>query len=129
MAWITNALDAQADVVADTCAFQTLSREWGSVYKLRVRTRVTEYRGLAESIGKNFGTDASYITQTTGSYYFEHYTRKMERRKANAAGGWTATKTETWSGLYKNNSYLPVNTLLESVFTDTDPQAPTPPSS
>lgn len=124
MAWITNASNAQADVVADTCAFQTLSREWGSVYKLRVRTRVTEYRGLAESIGKNFGTDASFVTQTGGSYYFEHYTRKAERRKANAAGGWTATITETWSGLYMNNSYMNVNTLDESVFTAADPQAP-----
>ncbi len=125
MAWITNASNAQADVVADTCAFQTLSREWGSVYKLRVRTRVTEYRGLAESIGKNFGTDASFVTQTGGSYYFEHYTRKAERRKANAAGGWTATITETWSGLYRDGSYMSVNRLNESVFTAADP---TPPS-
>ena len=124
MAWITNASNAQAEVVSDTCSFQTLSREWGSVYKLRVRTRATEYRGLDVSLAKNFGTDASYITQTAGTYYFEHYTRKVERHKANAAGGWTVTVNEAWSGLYMNNSYMAVNTLPESVFTAADPQAP-----
>ena len=103
MGWITSS--PTGEVVSDTCGFQTLSREWGSVYKLRVRTRVTEYRGLAESFAKNYGSDASAVTQTGGSYYFEHFTRKVERRKANAAGGWTVSITETWSALYKNNTW------------------------
>lgn len=122
MGWISSSQDAVEDVVRDDIGFQTLSREWGHVYKLRVRTRVKEARGLARSVALTFGTDTSKVTQTTGTYYFEHYTRKVERRKANAADGWTVTVTETWSALYEDNVWM--NGCAAHYFTDSDPAEP-----
>lgn len=122
MGWISSSQDAVEDVVRDDIGFQTLSREWGHVYKLRVRTRVKEARGLARSVALTFGTDASKVTQTSGTYYFEHYTRKVERRKANAADGWAVTVTETWSALYEDNTWM--NGCAAHYFTDADPSEP-----
>ena len=123
MSWINAAADVVVDVVSDTLGFQTLGREWGSVYKLRVRTRVKEARALSRAFAKTYGADASMVTQTTGTYYFEHYTRKVERRKANAADGWTVVITETWSALYQNTTWI--NGCAESFFTAEDPGEPT----
>ena len=122
MAWITDLQDVIEDVIRDDIGFQTLSREWGHVYKLRVRTRIKDVRALDRSIALTYGTDSSKVTQTTGTYYFEHYTRKVERRKANAADGWTVTVTETWSALYQDNTWM--NGCSASYFTDANPSEP-----
>ena len=123
MGWISNARDAVEDLVDDDISFQTLSREWGHVYKLRVRTRVKEARGLDRSVALTYSSDSSKVTQTTGSYYFEHYTRKVRRRKANPADGWTVTITETWSALYQDNTRI--DGCAEECFTDENPTEPT----
>ena len=123
MAWISSSQNAVEDVIRDSLGFQTLSREWGHVYKLRVRTRIKEVRGLARSTALSYSSDASKVTQTTGTYYFEHYTRKVERRKANAADGWTVTITETWSALYEDNTWM--NGCAATYFTADNPSEPT----
>lgn len=123
MGWISSALDAEEDVMSDSIAFQTLSREWGHVYKLRVRTRVKEARALDRTLALSYSSDSSKVTQTTGSYYFEHYTRKVERRKANPADGWTVTITETWSALYQDATWM--NGCAETYFTSDNPTEPT----
>ncbi len=123
MGWISSAQDAEEDVVSDTIAFQSLGREWGHVYKLRVRTRVKEARALSRAMALTYASDSSKVTQTTGSYYFEHYTRKVERRKANPADGWTVTITETWSALYQDATWM--NGCAATCFTDANPQEPT----
>ena len=123
MGWISSLQNVQEDVVSDSIAFQTLSREWGHVYKLRVRTRVKEARALSRSLALTYSSDSSKVTQTTGSYYFEHYTRKVERRKANQADGWTVTITETWSALYQDTTWM--NGCKETYFTSNNPTEPT----
>ena len=123
MGWISSSQNVQEDVVSDSIAFQTLSREWGHVYKLRVRTRVKEARALSRSLALTYSSDSSKVTQTTGSYYFEHYTRKVERRKANQADGWTVTITETWSALYQDTTWE--NGCAETYFTSDNPTEPT----
>ena len=122
MGWITDSQQVSADVVSDSIGFQTLSREWGHVYKLRVRTRVKEARALARSVALTYSSDASKVTQTTGTYYFEHYTRKVERRKANAADGWTVVITETWSALYQDSTWM--NGCAATYFTEANPGEP-----
>ena len=123
MGWISSSQNVQEDVVSDSIAFQTLSREWGHVYKLRVRTRVKEARALARTLALSYSSDSSKVTQTTGSYYFEHYTRKVERRKANQADGWTVTITETWSALYQDATWM--NGCAATYFTSENPTEPT----
>jgi len=105
MGWIENIAEVSDCVVRDGVAFQTLSREWGSVYKLRVRTRVREARALSRNLALTYSSDSSKVWQTAGTYYFEYYTRKVERSRANAADGWTVLTTETWSALYRNNTW------------------------
>lgn len=123
MGWISDAQYAVEDVISDDIGFQTLSREWGHVYKLRVRTRVKEARGLARSVALAYSSDSSKVTQTTGSYYFEHYTRKVNRRKANHADGWTVSITETWSALYQDATWM--CGCAGTYFEDLNPAEPT----
>ena len=101
MAWSSSGFSV---LLEDECGYQTLAREWGSVWKLRTRTRVTETRGLTESAALTFGEDVSYFTVTSGILYFAHYTRSVRRRKAQG-NGWSVTVTETWSAAYKNSTW------------------------
>lgn len=92
-----------SDVIEDESSYQALSREWGHVYKLRQRTRITEVRGLTRSAALGYSTrEVTFFTQTSGSYYFAHFTRTVKRRKADPSDGWKVTLTETWAALYRD---------------------------
>ena len=108
------------DVIEDEINRQALAREWGSVYTLRQRTRVTEVRGLTRSAALTYGTDVSYFTvQNWVAHYFAHYTRTVKRRKADPSDGWTVTITETWAAVYQDGEWL--RGAAESYFTDANP--------
>lgn len=113
-----------SDVIEDECYYQALAREWGYVYKLRQRTRVTEVRGLTRSAALTYGTDVSYFTvQAWVAHYFAHYERKIKRRKADPSDGWTVTISETWAAVYQNGNWL--RGAAEHYFTDENPAAMT----
>ena len=93
------------DVVEDSVEYQTLTREWGYIWKLRTRTRIVEIRGLSESAALTYGNDVAYYTDTGGQLYFAHFTCTVKRRKANEAGAWTVTLTKKWAAAYKNSTW------------------------
>lgn len=104
MAWIDSSASAQLVVTDDVCGYQMLTREWWNVYKLRVRTITKEARALTKACAFSLASDVTHITQTGGTYFFERYTRHVERRRTNAADGWAVTVTEKWAALYRNGT-------------------------
>ena len=102
MGWLSS---GTAEVKEDSCEYQTLTREWGNVWKLRTRTRVEEIRGLTRSAALAYGTDVAYYTVTNGQLYFAHFTRSVRRYKANAADGWRVVVTKKWSAAYENSTW------------------------
>lgn len=122
MAWLDS---TTGDVIDDQSGYQTQSREWGNYYRMRTRERITEYRGLKRSAALDTTTfsDTSKIAQTPGTFYFDKYVRTITRRKANAADGWTVTKTEKWCALYQNETWF--CGAPESCFTAQNPTEPT----
>ena len=93
------------DVVEDSVEYQTLTREWGYIWKLRTRTRVVEVRGLTRSAALTYGNDVAYYTDTGGQLYFAHFTCTVTRMKANDADGWTVRLVKKWAAAYKNSAW------------------------
>ena len=116
MAWDSTGTE---EVIEDIIESQTLTREWGKIWKLRTRTRVVVVKGLTRSAALTYSSDAAFYTSTTGQLYFAHFTRTVGRRKANEADGWTVTLTKKWSAAYYNNAWQ--CGAAESYFTAENP--------
>ena len=128
MAWLSpndaNAAFSAREVVDDTEAWQVEAREWGTTFwKRRIRTRVSELRGLtrdaALALSANSSSASSKITNSYGSAYFEHYSCQCRKSKSNAADGWKVTFTERWQAAYQNGELF--RGCAEHYFTDSYP--------
>ena len=138
MAWISDNTDARlqkcAVVTSDDRYWQPIEyqkRVYGisingvfiqtavsmDAYVMRVREKVIEYRGLTEEQAAKVGKESiiSGPVVEGASYYFEHYTCRVSRRRANDARGWIVTVSEKWQAFYENGTYK--GGAEESVFT------------
>lgn len=131
MAWLSsndaNAAFSAREVVDDTEAWQVEAREWGTTFwKRRIRTRVSELRGLtrdaALALSANSSSASSKITNSYGSAYFEHYSCQCRKSKSNAADGWKVTFTERWQAAYQNGTLF--SGCAAHYFTDSNPAVP-----
>ena len=79
--------------------------EW---VEFRIRERVTRYSGVTLAQALAMGGDTTTRTPLTqnGTEIFESYSAKFSRRRANPCGGYDVLKTEKWTALYVNGSYV-----------------------
>lgn len=115
------------EVIDDIEVWQVQTREWGTVFwKHRIRNRVSEVRGLSRSAAlvysQSTSASQSQVTNSYGTAYFEHYSSQVQKRKANAADGWTVTITEKWVALYQNGTLF--SGCAAHYFTDANPAVP-----
>ncbi len=127
MAWLTSASFADRVVVDDTEVWQVQTREWGDTFwKHRIRTRVSELRGLSRATALAFSQSgsaaSSRVTNSYGTAYFEHYSCTCQKRRTNAADGWTVTFTEKWVACYQNDTLF--SGCAAHYFTDANPAVP-----
>lgn len=127
MGWQESVAFSDREVIDDSEVWQVQLREWGNTFwKHRIRTRVSEIRGCSRSaalgLAANSSASASKITNSYGSAYFEHYTCTAQKRKANAADGWTVTFTERWVAAYQNDTLF--SGCAAHYFTDANPAVP-----
>lgn len=70
--------------------------------KLRVREKVTEYRGHTSADDTIQAVSAASIQTTGGTYVFNSYECSVSRRRVNDAGFWRYTVKRVYRALYIN---------------------------
>lgn len=107
MAWKTQADDTCKVSISKDSYVQTLdfirvpalmingevtSWRWDGA-NLEIEEEVFEYRGLTKEAAYNV-KDQTATRVVAGNFQYESFSRKVSRRRANEAGGWTVTVTE-----------------------------------
>jgi len=75
----------------------------------RIREKVTRYAGVTLSQAESLMSgDVLEVTNlnTSGTEVFEYHSIKCGRRRVNPCGGYDVVKTEKWTALYVNGTYV-----------------------
>lgn len=75
----------------------------------RIREKVTRYAGVTEARAEALlsGSVCEWeALQANGASVFEKHSIRKTRRRVNPCGGYDVVKTEKWTALYVNGTYV-----------------------
>jgi len=86
----------------------------------RIREKVTRYAGVKSNTAISGLTDVLEVSplKADGTEVFEHHSVRWRRGRANPCGGYDVIKTEKWTALYVNGSYVRGATVAQVTATN-----------